>query len=505
MATTSSITVSAAAIAARAFASLSMLTASAVPAGAVITLAGAHDGGLPVVRDGITVTGGKARARINATGAALAIDGATKAAGTASRKYVTLASLDVSADGRAVSLVGWQNASLPDLRILSAGANPVGDPNNAQALYAHNCDGLSLPGFKVDFSAGDGAFLDGCNRVSMSDGYIKPTSGHLADNVQEDNLLGGARPEVATYARMTLEQSLTRTDVIKGNLVLFGNKKIVADLKCSAQPYNIGVCEGDDILVTRCELGGAHLGWGLGVTGRDDAPDSHRHCYFGNTITDAGRAVQFSGAPVAGYTGPKSRRVDMRVHGLVCIGNGLGILADRPTSMLATDSVFHNCGDGREWLDKTKEQVLDGDIKGLTFADNHVYNGVVALPPRMTSRGKTTGPRVSGGTLTYQRSKYDLTTPDFAGRPVVYLFRWWRAVPVNGVWSIRRIEGATTTKYTQTDADIGCIVFASDYPQIAANDGTVTGFSYDNIYAGAHFDKPDVIAAITTLAALKSF
>ncbi|NKL08405.1 hypothetical protein GFL39_26405 [Rhizobium leguminosarum bv. viciae] len=426
--------------------------------------------------------------------------------GSLGRTNVIVRKMRITSGDRAIMARQGSNWVIEDVVIDSAGFNPVGSAENASGIYFYRNNGITLRRVQLLRVMSDGLYSDTNDRVKIEDCVFMPVMTAEGDTIQtradrnDSNGAAGPHQKGFLMRGTFLDMHSIKTSSGKGCLVTNMHDYIlIQDSILDGNNFVHGTDEGDNQVYCRNTNRYARkntYSFGYGIGGYDNQPASHNHQLYDNSWYDMNRALSFTGISVTGYTGTKSGRVDIVAHDETIIKCANGVRIDRPTSGRFRGFVFHNVN---KPLDRTLTTLpIGGDIQAFLWSDHFTYNGSIAEPPKVIARAQITGNRVSGEVLSGPDSIFD-TAAVLAAFPTAVItrsYQWRRHKPAvqwanwTGThlgWLCEWIDGATSSSYTTTDADQGCLVSRVDRIHLTFTEAdvtkTVTALAYDATYA----------------------
>ncbi|QNH71623.1 hypothetical protein V1VFAS_032 [Rhizobium phage V1VFA-S] len=448
---------------------------------------------------------GAALTSIGSTSIAYAIDHYTDD-GSLGRSNVIIRKMRITSGDRAIMARQGSNWVIEDVVIDSAGYNTTGPAENASGIYFYRNNGITLRRVQLLQVMSDGLYSDTNDKVLIEDCVFLPVNTAEGDTIQtradrnDSNGAPGPHQKGFLMRGTFLDMHSRKTSSGKGCLVTNMHDYIlIHDNIMDGNNFVHGTDEGDNQVFCRNTSRYARknsYSFGYGIGGYDNQPASHNHHIYDNSWYDFNRALSFTGISVTGYTGTKSGRVDIVAHDETIVKCANGVRIDRPTSGRFRGFVFHNVSKS---LDRTLTTLpVGGDIQAFLWSDHYIYNGSIAEPPKVFARAQITGNRVSGAVLSGPDTIFD-TAAVLAAFPTAQItrsYQWRRHKPAvqwanwTGVhlgYMCEWIEGATSSSYTVTDADQGCLVSRVDRIHLTFTEAgvskTITALAYDATYA----------------------
>ncbi|QIG73850.1 pectin lyase fold domain-containing protein [Rhizobium phage RHph_N34] len=444
--------------------------------------------------------------------------------GSLGRSNVKISKLRIKSGDRAINARQGSNWTIEDVILENVGFTPIGGiAENASGMMFYKNNGLTLRRVQFLLVNSDALFSDTNDKVIIEDCTFLPVFTAEGDTIQTraDRLVNnapGPHQKGLVIRGTYLDMHSRKTSSGKGCLVTnMQDYAYIHDNKMDGNNFVHGTDEGDNHVFARNVCGYARkntYSFGYGIGGYDDQPASHNHHVYDNSWYDIVRAHSYTGIPVTGYTGSKSGRVDIMVHDETVVKCSVGMRVDRPTSGKFRGWVFHNVG---KTLDRTNTTIPPGgEINAFIWSDHYTYSGAVLLPPAVTTRATITGTRASGSVLTGGDSVFDTAAvlAAFPSAVITRSYQWRRHKPAvkwtgwsEGLgWLCEWIDGATSSSYTVTDDDQGCLISRVDRIHLTFTEGgvskTVTALAYDGSYKdSAPITRTgDLAVALPTLA-----
>jgi hypothetical protein len=445
-----------------------------------------------------------AECSIGSTDVAYAIDHYTDD-GSLGRSNVKISKLRITSGDRAIVARQGANWVIEDVILENVGFNPIVSAENASGMMFYKNNGLTLRRVQFLLVNSDGFYSDTNDKVIVEDCTFLPVMTAEGDTIQTraDRTAsdGSPGPHQKGYVQRGtfLDMHSRKTSSGKGCLVTnMADYVYVHDNVMDGNNFVHGTDEGDNQVFCRNVSRYARknsYSFGYAIGGYDNQPASHNHQCYDNSWYDMNRAYSFTGISVTGYAGVKSGRVDIVAHDETVVKCANGIRIDRPTSGKFRGFVFHN-------VTKPVDRALTtlppgGDIQAFISTDHFTYNGSILVPPTVTTRAVITGTRTVGSVLTGGNTVFDTSAvlAAFPGAVVTRSYQWRRHKPAVqwSNWSEHMgytcewIDGATSSSYTITDDDQGCLVSRVDRIHLSFTETSVakvvTAIAYDATYA----------------------
>ncbi|QIG68007.1 pectin lyase fold domain-containing protein [Rhizobium phage RHph_Y68] len=440
---------------------------------------------------------------IGSTSISYAIDQYTDD-GSLGRSNVKISKLRIKSGDRAINARQGSNWTIEDVILENVGFTPIGGiAENASGMMFYKNNGITLRRVQFLLVNSDALFSDTNDKVIVEDCLFLPVFTAEGDTIQtraDRTVNGSPGPHQKGFILRGTHLDMHSRKTSSGKGCLVTNMQDYAnshDNIFEGNNFVHGTDEGDNHVFARnvCSYARKNTySFGYGIGGYDDQPASHNHHVYDNYWYDIVRAHSYTGIPVTGYTGAKSGRVDIMAHDETVVKCTVGARVDRPTSGKFRGFVFHNVS---KPLDRTVTTIPSGgEINAFVWSDHFTYNGSILLPPAVTTHAIISGTRTSGSTLTGPDSVFDTSVvlAAFPDAVITHSYQWRRHKPAvkwsgwseDFGWLCEWIDGATSSSYTLTDDDQGCLVSRVDRIHLTFTEGgvskTVTAISYDGSY-----------------------